>query len=99
MLLILPTNATGIAQKMIITVTNPVVAAKRPKRSGNEMRMLLQIISAGLGERVRLMLKGMCFLSGRFFCAARWAAARDVYVMNAEVSALLSVCACCFSTI
>src|SRR5579859_7014358 len=98
MLLMLPTNATGIAQKIIKVTTKPVVAANLPIRSGYEMRILPQIISAGLGARVRSNLKGMKPLPGILSWAAAWAAGRVVNVMKALLSCLFSVWEDCLET-
>lgn len=62
------------------------------------MRMLLQMISRGLGAKVRSSLKGTKPLPGILICEAVWAAERVVKVMKALFSALLSVWDSCLET-
>jgi len=61
--------------------------------------MLPQMISTGLGARVRCNLKGTKPFPGILICAALWAAGRVVNVMNALLSSLFSVCELCFVAI
>jgi hypothetical protein len=96
MLLRLPTRATGRDQKTIMAATKVVVAANRTILSRSEIPIFDQMISAGLGAKVRSSLNGTRVL---LICPARWASTRDVNVMNAELSSAYLVWFFCLSTI